>query len=269
MRMDAQGLVIGEKCVGDDDRLVTVLTREKGVLRAFVQRSGKGKSGKLSASRLFTYSRFTIFEGREKYIIDDAQPIEVFFGLRKDIGRLCLAQYFCELAGALAPQDAEAGDFLRLLLNAMYFLSRGERSAGILKPAVEMRLLSLAGYMPDLTMCAGCGCYEAETMFFLPRSGKILCENCFQPDASEPAIRLSPGVLTGLRHTVYADFEKLFSFRLSPQGERELGEAAELYVLETLGRSFTTLEFYHQMVSGIQPGQSGGEEGDDEQKKPD
>ncbi len=98
MRIDTQGLVVLEKCVGEADRLVTVLTKEKGILRAFVQKQGRAGGAKLSATRLFTYSRFTVFEGRDSYIIDDAQPLEVFFDLRRDIGRLSLAQYFCELS---------------------------------------------------------------------------------------------------------------------------------------------------------------------------
>jgi DNA repair protein RecO (recombination protein O) len=249
MRMDAEGLVVLEKCVGDSDRLVTVLTRQKGILRAFVRQAGRGGGGRLSATRLFTYSRFTIFEGRDSYIIDDAQPIEVFFDLRKDIGRLSLAQYFCELSASLAPQDSEAGDFLRLMLNAMFFLEKGSRPNAVVKAIVEMRMMSLAGYLPDLVCCSECRCYEADTMFFLPRSGKILCEGCFRPQQSgEPAVALSRGAMTALRHTVYAEFEKLFSFRVSPDAERGLAEAAERYVQETLGRSFNTLDFYHQMV---------------------
>ena len=246
MRIDAEGLVIREKCVGESDRLVTILTKPKGVLRAFVRRAGGGKGGKLSATRLFSYSRFTIFEGREKYIVDDAQPIEVFFELRKDIAGLALAQYFCELAGTLAPQDAEAGDFLRLVLNALYFLSRGTRPAPVLKAAVEMRMLSLAGYLPDLVCCAECGRYEDDTMYFLPRSGRLFCGECARP-VEEPALPLGRGTVTALRHTVYADFEKLFSFSLPGGALRELCAASEAYVLETLGRGFKTLDFYHQM----------------------
>lgn len=249
MKMDARGLVVSEKRVGEGDRLVTVLTGEKGVLRAFVRQSKRAGGGRLSATRLFTYSRFSIFEGRDSYIIDDAQPIEVFFGLREDIGRLSLAQYFCELAAVLAPQDAEAGDFLRLLLNAMYFLCKGTRTNAVLKAIVEMRMMSLAGYMPDLVCCAECGCYEAETMFLLPRSGKILCGGCYRPQGSgEPALLLHRGAMTALRHTIYADFDKLFSFRVSREAERELSAASEHYVLETLQRGFPTLDFYHQMA---------------------
>lgn len=248
MKIDAHGLVVSEKRVGEEDRLVTVLTNEMGVLRAFVRQSKRAGGGRLSATRLFTYSRLSIFEGRKSYIIDDAQPIEVFFDLREDIGRLSLAQYFCELAVALAPQGTEAGDFLRLMLNAMYFLGKGSRPNAVLKAIVEMRMMSLAGYQPDLVCCAECGCYEAETMYFLPRSGKIICGACYHPQKMEPAFLLHRGAMTALRHTVYAEFEKLFSFRVSPDAEHELTMASEHYVIETLQRGFQTLDFYYQMA---------------------
>lgn len=205
------------------------------------------KNGRLSATRLFSYSRFTVFEGRDTYVIDDAVPLEVFFSLRNDIGRLSLAQYFCELAAALAPQDGEAGDFLRLMLNALYLLGKGSRPNEIVKAAVEMRMLSLAGYQPDLVGCAECGRYEADVMHFLPRSGLIFCGECYRPTGNEPEVPLTPGVLTGLRHTIYADFEKLFSFSMSQDGRKRLADASETYVKETLGRSFQTLEFYHNL----------------------
>ena len=101
-----------------------------------------------------------------------------FFDLRRDIERLALAQYFCELARSLAPQEAPAGDFLRLLLNSFHFLSKGTRPPLLLKAVVEMRMLSFAGYMPDLVGCCGCGCYEADPMLFYPREGAICCPEC-------------------------------------------------------------------------------------------
>ena len=51
-----------------------------------------------AATQLLSYSQFQIYKGKDKYIINDAQPEHVFFGLRSDIERLSLAQYFCELA---------------------------------------------------------------------------------------------------------------------------------------------------------------------------
>jgi DNA repair protein RecO (recombination protein O) len=249
MRTDAEGLVIKESRVGESDRLVTVLTKQKGVLRAFVQRAEKAKSGKLAATRLFSYSRFTIFEGRDKYIIDDAQPMEIFFGLRKDIETLSLGQYFCELAGELAPEGTEAGSFLRLMLNALYILEKGTRQPLVVKAAAEMRMLSMAGYMPNLMCCCGCGVYEADEMYFLPFEGKIICGSCAEDMLQAgQAFPLSRGAMTALRHTIYADFEKLFNFRLPSGALCELSRASEAYVLHTLGKNLKTLEFYHAMA---------------------
>jgi DNA repair protein RecO (recombination protein O) len=266
MKTDVRGLVVSEKRVGENDRLVTLLTAEKGILRAFVQRPRHAGGGRLSATRLLTYSRFSIFEGRSSYIVDDAQPIEVFFDLCKGLGSLSLAQYFCELAIALAPQGSEAENFLRLLLNAMYFLCRGTHPKRVLKSIVEMRIMSLAGYMPDLVCCEKCGCYEADKMFFMPRSGKIICGKCFAPpEPPEPYFAMGRGAITAMRHTVYADFDKLFSFRVSEKVGKELSAASERYVLETLGHSFATLDFYHKVMQ--QPAPEHGTSFDDDENK--
>lgn len=247
MQIDTDGLVLMEKSVGESDRLITILTRQEGIVRAFAQQAKRLKSKNFSATQMLCYSRFSIYKGRDKYIINDAQPIEVFFDLRRDIERLSLAQYFCELAFALAPEETEAGDFLRLILNALHFLAKEMRPNFVLKSIVEMRMLSLAGYMPNLVCCSNCACYEADVMYFLPKSGVLTCEDCYHPTA-EPAIAIGRGVLTALRHTVYADFDKLFSFQLPEKGQIQLSKVSETYVLNTLERTFPTLDFYHSMA---------------------
>lgn len=249
MQINTEGLVLNETNVGETDRLVTVLTKKEGVLRAFAKQANRTSGSKLAATRLFCYSRLSVYKGRDKYIIDDAMPIEVFFELRKNLEGLTLAQYFCELSISLAPREAPADDFLRLLLNAFYFLCKGSRSPMLLKAVVEMRMLSLTGYMPNLVACEECGCYEAEEMFFYPRNGTLLCgECCRESRKGEMGIPLSRGVLTAMRHIIYVDFEKLFSFSLPDEGLKQLAQVSEQYLLATLGHSFQTLDFYHQMV---------------------
>lgn len=125
MQVKTQGLIIREQTVGESDRLVTVLTRDAGVVRAFARRAKNLKDSKSAATQLLCYSRLSIFKGREKYMIDDAEPIEVFFGLRRDIAALSLAQYFCELAYLMVPEDTDSEEYLRLILNSLHFLSKG------------------------------------------------------------------------------------------------------------------------------------------------
>ena len=183
MTLETDGLVIAEQSVGESDRLATILTRDEGVVRAFARQAKKVGSAKASATQLFCYSRLTLYKGREKYVIDDARPVELFFDLRRDVERLALAQYFCELARTLAPQEAPAGDFLRLVLNALHFLSKGKKPPLLLKAVVEMRMLELSGYMPDLVGCRECGSYEADPMLFFRARGR---------SAAPPAPRSSP-----------------------------------------------------------------------------
>ena len=247
MLLNTEGLILKEQNIGESDRLVTVLTRQQGLMRAFVRGAKRIKNRNASSTQLLCYSRFSIYQGKEKNVIDEAEPIEVFFELRQDIVKLALSQYFCELTLALAPEDGEAGEFLRLVLNALYLLAHDKRPPTQVKAVLEMRMLSMAGYQPDLLYCQGCGAYEAETMYFLPRHGTLLCHACYTKVRRREGVTLGRGALTALRHSVYADFKKIFSFTLSAEGMRSLSLAAERYVIERLERSFSTLHFYHQI----------------------
>lgn len=243
MQVKTQGLIIKEQTVGESDRLVTMLTKDAGVLRAFARRAKNLKDSKSAATQLLCYSHLSVFKGREKYIIDDAEPIEVFFGLRRDIAALSLAQYFCELAYLLVPEETDSEEYLRLVLNSLHFLSKGTRPLRMLQSVTELRMLSAAGYMPDLVACDECAAYESEVMYFLPQSGVLRCKDCFE-GANEPYIALPPGVLTAMRHIVFADFQKLYAFSLPEDALKILNAATESYVVHTLHTVPKTLEFY-------------------------
>ena len=147
MRLTTEALIIRENNnIGEADRFVTALTRELGVVRASARGARNLKSRNASATQLLSYSRLSLYKGREKYIIDDAQPIQVFFDLRSDLEKLALAQYFCELAGLLAPQEEPAEDILRLMLNALHFSAA-------------------AGGSPDRSRrCWSCGCWPTPVL---------------------------------------------------------------------------------------------------------
>lgn len=244
-----RGLVLRAAPAGENDRLVTVLTEDAGVLRAFARNSRRAKSRLVSATQPFCYARMWILARRSgSYLITEAQPLEVFFELREDLGRLALAQYFCEVAQTLAPPGESAAQFLNLLRGTLKLLCRDpQRPLPIVKAAFEMRMLSMAGYMPDLIGCVQCRRYAAETMYFYPQEGHLLCRACREAARNSGGIGLHPGGLTALRHTVYADLPKLFAFTLGESGQKELARASEAYLLAQLERGFQTLHFYHEV----------------------
>lgn len=248
MKFRTEGLIIKEQNIGEQDKLVFALTKSNGVIRAFVKGAKNIKNGKCAAASLLSYSRLTIYKGRESYIIGEAQPIRIFSKLRSDVTKMCLAQYFCELALTICPREQKADSFLSLVLNSLYLLSENKRSADLIKPCLEMRLASMAGYMPDLRMCRECGEYITPLMYFLPRIGALECADC-RTDVSEPAIALNEGTLTALRHTVYADDDKLFSFALPKDDLVVLNAASESYLKYRFEKDFKTLVFYKTISS--------------------
>ena len=243
MKFQTEGLIIKEQNIGEQDKLVFALTKSNGVIRAFVKGAKNIKNQKCASTSLLSYSRLTIYKSRDSYIIGEARSIRIFSKLRNDVRKMCLAQYFCELALTICPREQKAEPFLSLILNSLYLLSEDKRSADLIKPCFEMRLASMAGYMPDLRMCRECGEYSADIMYFLPRSGMIECVTCCSK-VSEHAVALNPSTLTALRHTIYADDDKLFSFALPQSGLDVLNEATERYLKYRFEKDFKTLTFY-------------------------
>lgn len=246
MKFKSNGLVIKEQSIGEQDKLVTVLTDSHGILRAFVRRAKNIKSPKCASTGLLCYSELSVFENKGTYSIDEAQSIEMFIKLRNNVRNMSLAQYFCELSLNLCPKEQEATDFLRLILNALHLLSNEKKDPLLIKACVEMRLMALCGYMPDLVMCDCCGAYESANMLFVPKTGKLLCSDCATENCAH-GIAAPLSVITALRHTIYADSNKLFSFNLSGALLKLLNIITESYLSSMTEKDFLTLQFFKMM----------------------
>lgn len=243
------GLILrGYETVAESDRFVAILTRDKGILRAMARGAKRVNSRSGAATQPLCYAKLSLIPARDKYIIEDAQPIEVFFPLRQDVERLALAQYFCELALSLCPSDAPAEDHLRLLLGGLHFLAAGDKDPLLIKAVVEGRLLCLEGYAPDLSGCAHCGSEEAP-LWFSPTAGNLFCGD--HVNAAD-AIQVSTGVLAALRHLLYGPFERCFAFALPPADTAVLATLTERFLLAQVGKGYKTLDFYHSLrIEGI------------------
>ena len=244
MKQTTDGLIIRENNnIGESDRFVTVLTRDLGVIQASVRGARRLKNHNGPATQLLCYSRLSLYRGRDKYIVDDAEPLQVFFEVRGQLTKLALAQYFCERAGVRAPREEPAEEPLRLLLNALHYLAADSRPLPLIKAVTELRLLCTAGYAPDLVRCAGCGADAGG--WFSPVEGRLLCDGC---RGTRPGMPLSAGVLAAMRHVVYAPFEKCFAFSLPDGDLAALAALCERFLLAQVDRGFKTLDFYHTVM---------------------
>ena len=252
MHITTDGIVLRERAVDEFDSALTLLTQERGVIWAYARGARKPRSALRVPAELLSYSRFVLFTNRDRYQVDKADLNRLFMGVRGDVERLSLAAYFCQITGEIAPHEEEAGPYLKLLLNTLYLLDTGRRECNFLKPVYELRLMTMAGYMPDLVACSRCGAYEAPAMYFLPQSSCLLCGDCLaHEELREPREQLTPGLLAAMRHILYATPEKLFQFTLPAPSLGALGEITQRYLLLQLDRRFDTLDFYLTMRGHI------------------
>lgn len=245
MRTNTDGLILKEQNIGEKDKLVTVLTRHNGLVRAFVRGAKSVNNRKNSSTGMFCFSKLCLYKTKESYIIDEAEPIELFFDLRNDLEKLSLAQYFSEIIITLVQEDEPAEEYLRLILNSLHFLAKGKMPIEQVKAITELRLMCIAGYMPNLIACDRCGEYETSTMYFDVEDGLLYCENCMSNSMLFP---LDIGLIKALRHIAFSDFEKIYSFKMEESALPDLSYITEKYLLSKLQKNFKTLEFYKEIT---------------------
>lgn len=245
MYFKTEGLVLRETEYKDADKLLTVLTKDRGKLtlraRGVRSRSSRLKSG----CQLLAYSEFTVFENKNSQLVDEAVPIMLFLPLREDIEKLSLASYFAQVSEVLSQEDNPGPELLSLCLNALYALSQLDRPQELIKAAFELRAACLAGYAPMLDSCVVCGCPEPDRFHVM--GGALQCAGCLLADDNGLRLPIHAGALAAMRYIMDCDVKRLFSFQLSDQALKELGDITETYLLAQLEQGFFTLDFYKSL----------------------
>jgi len=147
--------------MGESDRVLTVLTREFGLIRAVAPGVRKQRSTIGGRSELFVVNELLIAKGRSLDKITQADTVQSHPGLSRNLGKLAAAQYLAELAIASALSDEPQEDLFWLLGEHLSRLERlGDRteiqSAAVLVAHLThgiFHLLALAGLAPQVQVC--------------------------------------------------------------------------------------------------------------------
>ena len=241
-RSVVRGIVLRAVDTKESDKILTVLTAD-GKLPVVAKGARSRKSRVTACTQLLAYSELTLSESRGWQYLSEGSTLELFEGVRRDIGLLSLASYLAELTEAAALEEVESGAILSLLLNALYALGQLEKPPALVKAAFELKLMSLIGFEPLADACAFCGAPEPEGAVLDVREGVICCARCGRGERGL-ALPLSSGALAALRRVLYGEAKRLYSFSLAEPDCRQLGDAAEAYVHAMLERGFKTLDFY-------------------------
>ena len=240
-KFNTDGIVIKTKVTGESDLIVFVLTRTKGIVRAFAK-GARGMKNKLHAGcSLFSYCEFSFTEKNDTYHINEADVKEIFFTLRTDMVKMTLAQYFCEVLLKTVPEVESEEEYLRLMLNALYVLCEDKKPVLQVKAVFELQIAVISGYAPPVHACAECGAFQTDIMYFNCMTGDLFCSKCGR-HAEAPDVPFA--VIAAMRHVVYSPFEKMFSFQLNDSLLRPLTSLTEKYLQNCFQQKFRLLDFF-------------------------
>ncbi len=243
-RFTTEALVIKEMNVGETDKLLTLFSKEYGIIKAFASGAKGIKSKKGAATSLLTYGSFAIKNKNGSLRIYEATPIAMFFGAGSDIEVLTLSQYFCELSACFAVNGANNDEFLRLILNSLHFLTVKKRFPPLIKAITELRIAAISGYAPNLIACDNCGKFEDDVMYFNVDDGILFCGECQREGNCMAADKT---MISAMRHIVYSDFSKLYNFEIPNDRAKLLSELTSAYLLTQTDNRFKTLDFYNSI----------------------
>ncbi|RJL21470.1 DNA repair protein RecO [Bailinhaonella thermotolerans] len=182
-----EGVVLRTQKLGEADRIVTILTRRTGRVRAVAK--GVRRTSSRFGARLepFTHVDLQLHAGRSLDVVTQAETLHPYGeALVSDYPRYTSGMAMLETAEKLTSGEKEPAlrQFL-LLVGGLRTLADGSHDPRLVLDAYFLRSLAVAGYAPSLDKCARCGAEGVRSFAIV--TGGMVCGTCRTPGAASPA----------------------------------------------------------------------------------
>lgn len=196
-----EGVVLRTHKLGEADRIITLLTRDRGKVRAVAKGVRRTRSKFGARLEPFSHVDLLLHAGRTLDIVSQAESIDAFGQhLALDYSRWTVGQSMLETVDRLTgEQSPDVADHYVLLVSALRTLTQGSHNAALVLDAYLLRSLALSGYEPTLDACVVCGQPGAQPFFHVP-SGGAVCAQHRPPGSIAPrpeALATMTALLTG------------------------------------------------------------------------
>jgi DNA repair protein RecO (recombination protein O) len=245
-----QGIVLKYTNLGEADKILTILTRNKGKIKAVAKGCRKPKSSLLASSELFAFSEFVLYKGANLYQISQADTRETFYNLRNDLLKLSYAVFFVEMADAVSEEELSSERLFLLLAKTLYYLAEGEIPVGIINEAYQLKLMDISGYRPSLQRCVHCGKNELQQYKFDIEMGGVICNECEK--FGKNVIRISPGTLETIRILLNTEISRLNTLKIDNTIFNEIDKLVKRFVEAHLDKRFKSLDFLNEIKNSKQ-----------------
>ena len=259
------GMVLSAVPVGEYDKRITLLTKERGKISAFVRRARRPGSQMMAACSPFSFGQFEVYEGRSSYTVIKGEISNYFRELARNLDNACYGFYFLELADYYARENTDEIHMLKLLYQSLRALEKESLENRLGRRIFELKTLVINGEYPNVFSCLNCG-REEELHWFSTRRGGTLCGRCGQQGAAVP---LNASTLYAMQYIITSDIEKLYTFILSPEILENLEKIMDEYLAVYVERNFHALQILEEndsLMASVPVSRKTGEHPDENQQ---
>lgn len=261
-----EAIILRRADYGEADRLLTLMTPQLGKVRVIAKGARRITSRKAGHIELFARVRLLLARGRTFDIVSQAEVIEAHRPLREDLLRGGYAHYLGELIDQFTPEGSEEPALYDLLADGLMWICEAPRPA-LASRYFEMRLLTIAGYRPQLFRCArtgaalevdqraaglaGAGAVGAlPDTAFSPADGGVLCANAAA--GARDMLRVSPGALALLRALQAGPLDQVMAMAddFSEQALHQAERVMRQYLSYVLERGLRSARFIAEIERG-------------------
>lgn len=227
-----QGFILKKADRGEANQLLTVYTKDYGRLEILGKAIRKIKSKLKSGADLFYLSDIEFIQGKTHKTLTDAILIEKFPQIRKELGKLTIANKITTSLDNLAGNEEKDEKIWNLLLKAFRILNNYRisiKSLQLIYHYFFWKLLVILGYKPELYSCPICQKKLIPgLLFFNSQEGGVICNNCFQK--SKKGEKISPETIKILRFIIAKDWPAISRLKILDVDLKSLKGIADFYL---------------------------------------
>jgi len=205
-----EAVILRTHKLGEADRIVLMLSRQHGKIRAVAK--GVRRTSSKFGSRLepFMVADVQLYQGRSLDIVQQAESLGAYGAdIVAHYDRFTAANAMVETADRMSDAEATPQQYL-LLVGGLRALARGEHASRSILDSYLLRVMALSGWAPSLTDCARCAAPGPHTTF-VAQLGGMVCNSC--GPAGSP--RIMPAALALLHALMAGEWEHIDAAQVS------------------------------------------------------
>ena len=206
--INVTGIVLKQTPIGEYDRRICLLTKERGKVSAFARGARKPGNRLSAATNPFSFGTFKLYEGRDSYTVAEAEIQNYFAELMTDYIGAYYGMYFAEVADYYTRENNDEREMLKLLYQSLRALCSPALPNPLVQCIFELKAIVVNGEFPGVP------------------TGRTLEES----------------TVYALNYIAQSSIEKLYTFTVTDSVLRELTDVATDYRKRFMDRKFKSLE---------------------------